>query len=646
MLGGQFLLALFTGLSVDVQWDDYKLRVDSGIPQSGLFVPWRRLGNTFASTMRAVKSAPWIYHEFCKVAPRRARQYTRIGPLRGLGGRHAPSNSSQPNRVVWGSIFALGTGFAFVFGSAGFYEIHAESPPAPVNYQLEKTKKRAGLSKEENRDSISSQHLQVKRSWENPGLYVWGSNSGRVVAPDSEENVVRRPRRIPFFDGLLLRDIKLDRNFGAAITEHGDLLQWGTGYSPGVREPVPTLKGKGLVSIEISKDRIIALSSSGKVYSVPVSQADQASGSKPSESSWIPFLTTTAPISYRTLQPPNLAYSEKVSAVSSGLQHVLLLTSTGRVFSAASSSDEFPSKGQMGISGLTWDTRPTGAYDQPHEIITLRGFDITAVATGDHHSLALDREGRVFAFGDNSSGQLGFEPSAESPFIDAPSLLPTQRLYAGTSLSPRIASIAAGGSNSFFTVDATRVAKPGEDNTPGVSLGRMTADTWSCGQGIVGTLGTGRWTHVQGTPAKIKALSGLFEYDEAANRVVPIRLKRLSVGTTHASATMDNVTHVAAGTSLHTDSENDTNWGADVVWWGGNEFWQLGTGRRNNMALPGYIAPLDDAADELVKGKKKGEKVHRFQITPKHAVTVNGKKVVMEQRVECGRGISAVYSAV
>lgn len=181
---------------------------------------------------------------------------------------------------------------------------------------------------------------------------------------------------------------------------------------------------------------------------------------------------------------------------------------------------------------------------------------------------------------------------------------------------------------------------------PGVGLGRITVDTWACGQGILGTLGTGRWTHVQGTPTKIKSLSGLFEYDETINRVVPIRMKRLSVGSTHASATMDNVTHVAAGTVSNVDSENDTNWGADVVWWGGNEFWQLGMGKRNNVALPGYIAPLGTAADALMKGRKRGEKEHRFQITPKHTISVNGKRVSMEQRVECGRGLSAVYSAV
>ena len=564
--------------------------------------------------------------------------------------RQFNSQSSRHNgllnyRILIYSYLGLGAGTALFHGSRrlSFRELQAEAPPAPVDITIEKPKRTKGLSKEENRDVISSQHLQVKRSWENPGVYAWGSNSGRVVAPDSDETLIKQPRRIPCFDGILLRDVKLDRNFGAAITENGDLLQWGIGYSNDTREPVATLKGKDLTSIEISTDRIIALSSGGKVYSLPVSQEDQTKGAKPTESSWIPFWSSKSKVSYRTIEPQNMAWGERVSSISSGLENLLILTSNGRLFSAASSSEAFPSRGEMGIPGLSWTTRPPGPYDQPHEITTLRGFQISAIATGDYHSLALDKEGRAFAFGDNSSGQLGFDPSAESPYIDAPSLLPISRLYSGTNLSPRVTSIAAGGANSFFTIDATRVAQPGEDPTKRIGLGRITADTWACGQGILGTLGTGRWTHIQGTPVKLKALSGLFEWDETNNTAIPIRLKRLAVGSTHASATMDNVTHVKAGTSAATDSRNDTNWGADVVWWGGNEFYQLGMGKRNNVSVPGYIAPLDSVA-ERERAKRKEE--HRFQITPKHRVNVAGRNLSIEQRVECGRMVSAVYSGV
>lgn len=274
---------------------------------------------------------------------------------------------------------AAAAGF-LIFATAGagcFYALgyprtlNAEAVPAPAEIKFEQARKRAS-SREENRDLISSQHLQVKKSWENPGVYAWGSNSGKVVAPDSDEPFIKTPRRIAFFDGKLIRDIKLDRSFGAAITESGDLLQWGTGFSESSTGPEATLKGKGLVKLTISRDRILALSSNGTVYSVPASQIDQNSGPKTLEDSWFPFWKSRATISYRKLQPTNISWGETVSDVSSGLEHCLILTSKGRVFSAASGTEDFPSKGQLGIPGLTWTTRPAGPYDQPHEISTLR----------------------------------------------------------------------------------------------------------------------------------------------------------------------------------------------------------------------------------------------------------------------------------
>ena len=536
-----------------------------------------------------------------------------------------------------GVIVAIGAGATIFHNSRwlGLQELHAEAVPASGDIVIEKPKRKAGLSKEDTRDTISSQHLQVKRSWENPGLYAWGSNSGRVVAPDSDETVIKTPQRISFFDGQVLRDLKLDRKFAAAISEKGDLYQWGVDYASSVPEPILTLRGKDLVSLTLSKDRIIALSAKGTVYSVPVSRDDQLSGPKPNESSWIPFWSTKSPISYRTIHP-ELSRSERITSIASGLEHLLLLTSSGRVFSAAASSTAFPTRGQLGIPGLIWATRPKGPYDQPHELSTLRGFKLRAIAAGDYHSLALDSEGRVFGFGDNAVGQLGQDPSSEVQYIDAPSLLPMSRLYAGTSQTPTVTSIAAGGLNSFFTVDATRVAQPGQDTSASL-VGRVYADTWACGQGIMGQLGTGRWTHVQGTPVKIKALSSLFEYDETNNSVIPIRLARFSVGATHAAAIMANVTHLDAHKG---SSENDTNWGADVLWWGGNEFYQLGTGKRNNCNQPVYIGPLDGGeVDEK-------REAHRFQATPRKKVKVNGRWLELEQRVECGRYVSAVYSGV
>ena len=79
-----------------------------------------------------------------------------------------------------------------------------------------------------------------------------------------------------------------------------------------------------------------------------------------------------------------------------------------------------------------------------------------------------------------------------------------------------------------------------------------------------------------------------------------------------------------------------------MLWWGGNEHYQLGTGKRSNVNNPIYIAPLDVEAEKQ-KGRKDD---HRFQITPRKSIRVGGSIVSVEQRIECGRGVTAVYSGL
>ncbi|KAB8659306.1 hypothetical protein FH972_026195 [Carpinus fangiana] len=511
--------------------------------------------------------------------------------------------------------------FTYYNGGSLIRDVHADEPeqkPAPVELVFEE-KVVPGASKNETRDRISSQHLQVRKSWENPGVWCWGANDGKVAAPDTSDGIVRNPRWMAYFDGKLLRDLKLTRDFGAAISEDGDLLQWGSSYSNDETAPVKTLTGKNLTSLAISKDRILALARDGQVYSLSVSQDEQHLGPKPKSASWIPGFPSTSAVSYRTITPQDLGWNEKIIEISSGLEHALILTSKGRVFSSASASSDFPSKGEFGIPGLTWFTRPAGPYDQAHEIHALGGFKVSKIACGDHHSVALDRQGRVFTWGDNQRGQLGIgDTSKEVTFYDTPALVPIAKLYQGTMQRPKVTSVSAGGNTTFFTVDAERIAAPdaSDRRTAMQGLGRVTADTWACGHGIWGQLGNGRWTHVQALPCKIAPLSGLFEYDEARRRAIPIRLREVSVGANHCAAVMDNVTYVGATDST---SDQDTNWGADVLFFGNNEFYQLGTGKRNNVVTPTYIQPLDRVA-EIREGKRGKEEEHRFHATPRSTV--------------------------
>ncbi|KFY81980.1 hypothetical protein V498_08672 [Pseudogymnoascus sp. VKM F-4517 (FW-2822)] len=567
-------------------------------------------------------------------------------------GRRYSSNGDPPTPDRSAAIRRTGLLVSAIIGAGAVYAItYSRTPPeakAPKSHipHAELTfeqERKTPASAEENRESISPQHIQIKKSWENPGVFAWGSNTGHVVAPESNEPAIKSPKRITYFDGLVLRDLKLDRNFGAAVTENGDVLQWGAGYSTDLPGPTATLTGQNITKISLTGDRVIALAKNGSVFSLPVSRKAQLEDPKPKQSSLLGLWSSKSPISYEEIKIPNLNYGEKVSDISTGQEHCLLLTSAGRLFSSATSHASFPAKGQLGVPGLMRSVLPAGEVHlhPAHEIEGLKGTRISKIAAGDYHSVCVDDRGRVFTFGDNSAGQLGIEPTPEKSHLNAPFLLPVDKLYSGTKLTPFVTNVAAGGNDTFFTVDA-RPSTPNLDGPGGVQITpRVTADVWSCGTGIHGTLGNSRWTHIQGAPSKIKALSGLCEYDESTNTTVPIRIGRLSIGATHASAQISNITNVITDQSSGAASENETNYGADVLFWGGNEFFQLGTGRRNNVSVPTYIAPLDARQDRDI-GKRTD---HRFQVAPRKKIVVGGRTVEVEQRVECGRGVTAVYSA-
>jgi nucleolar protein 9 len=271
--------------------------------------------------------------------------------------------------------------------------------------------------------------------------------------------------------------------------------------------------------------------------------------------------------------------------------------------------------------------------DAPHEIKTPNDAKVKQLATGDYHSLLLTKDGDVLVFGDNSFGQLGVQFDPSLPFRDRPVQLPIRSLYRDGPRFPQATGVAAGGANSFFTVDVQQVG-PTDDLK---AAGRVTSDIWTCGRGIWGALGNGKWTHLQDHPIKLKTLSGLVEYDEVTKALMPIRLSDISVGTTHVAAILSNQAHLNRSSASSLETADDA--GLDVVWWGGNEHFQLGSGKRSNLSTPTHInVPPEAGSDD--------KKPARLQMMPRHRGKAGGRNVNMRQRVECGRHISAIYSAL
>ena len=106
--------------------------------------------------------------------------------------------------------------------------------------------------------------------------------------------------------------------------------------------------------------------------------------------------------------PSVLPAGVAVTAVAGGLAHSLALTSAGGVLAWGGNSS-----GQLG-TGNNQNSAVPSSVQIPS------GTFITAIAAGDNHSLALTSTGRVLAWGDNGSGQLGNPIVAGPPNTNVP----------------------------------------------------------------------------------------------------------------------------------------------------------------------------------------------------------------------------------
>ena len=105
---------------------------------------------------------------------------------------------------------------------------------------------------------------------------------------------------------------------------------------------------------------------------------------------------------------------------------------------------------------------------------------VTAIATGDGHSVALTKDGNVWAWGDNQHGQLGVGNYSNSPLKDTPVRV--------TGLTGTVTAIAAGGNNSAVLIGD---------------------DVWAWGDSSFGQLGTGGGAIRNVTPVKVAGLDAV-----------------------------------------------------------------------------------------------------------------------------------------
>ncbi|KAJ3364503.1 hypothetical protein GGF32_001603 [Allomyces javanicus] len=464
------------------------------------------------------------------------------------------------------------------------------------------------------------------------GLYVWGSNAAGLVDPRTAppvgsvstdptadvrgENCVKRPQRMRFFDGVALRGVVFGDDVAVAIDARGDVFQWGHRFAPTASEPIRTLTGLDIVQVHVANDALLALSRTGTLYVIPVEAAAQAqmSGTDPlvlpratpatrsespksSSSSWWPFGRSAQPAT-TAIWPTLAIQGDTIADVRAGNDHVVVRTKKGEVYSAALAPRAVAAGAlgrgvQPGEAQVDEDGNVDRVVPQLHKVEVVGKVD--EIAAGAAHALARTSDGRVWAWGTNTHGQLCLGTWTKGTEIVP---LPTE-------IHPRkdasVQSITAAGQMSAFITTTSTTG---------------TTDVLVCGNGQFGTLGHGQYIHVQPSAVTVKEISNRTEYNEAAKKIVPIGIRTLALGPYHAAA-------VLQGTMAPL--------GNDVLFWGAGTCYATAQARRKHLAMPVPGHPLPWRFGEGHAEVENGDGVDRMLVRD-------------DQEVVVGPTVSCVYS--
>ncbi|KAF7796898.1 hypothetical protein EIP86_008083 [Pleurotus ostreatoroseus] len=508
---------------------------------------------------------------------------------------------------------------------------------------------------------------------------VWGSNKTHTLSSDDHvPESIRTPAVADWLKDVALRDLVLHERHAACIDAKGDVYQWGDGFfgSAGPEnastsgKPALTLRGKNITKLQATPDRVFALSASGRIYVLSANTTQQelpAGAPTPSSNPWwgtgwlwgeeeqIDFAEVTA--------HEKLGHGETFVSIAAGQNHLLALTSSGRTFAHPINS-KANVYGQLGFRKFDIPDRSASTSSRPHlhqartnveltpklisdpyantspaarpatspvtnqkppsddgsihwsdklfEVPALRGVKIDQIAAGNRSSFVRTEQGRVLGWGANEFGQIGLGSNVSIP---APTVPTEVILWRSTPRTMRTTclDIYAGGDLTFFKVE----------RTDGSAMPYI--DVLACGNGLYGGLGNAAFSNAQSTPVRTRNVSGLLEYSERTNNLQPIYPHAISVSPTgHVLLTLDTLARSGPGGSG----------GRDLLVWGANQEYQLGSGKRGSVATPAVLHAPD--GQRLMLGRRTAD-----------VKDLGGrlwkKGVVVEQCAVAGWGNSLVY---
>ncbi|ODV62806.1 Ran guanyl-nucleotide exchange factor [Ascoidea rubescens DSM 1968] len=261
----------------------------------------------------------------------------------------------------------------------------------------------------------------------NNQLWSWGTNDSGVLGRDTSgkeklrdieegsdsedeigelnesESTPGLVQELPY-DPKVFPDIKIVQlaatdNLSAILYSTGEVFAWGTfrcnegvlGFSEDIKiqtRPTKISELKDIVKLSSGKDHIIALSTSGHVFGWGNGQQYQLARK---------VLERTR---LKTLRPASLGIKNIVN-IGSGESHSFAIDKKGDVYSWGLN--------QFGQCGTEEELEDNSVVMIPTKVDELSGKDIIEIVGGEHHSLALSKDGSVYVFGRYDLKEIGIK---------------------------------------------------------------------------------------------------------------------------------------------------------------------------------------------------------------------------------------------
>jgi len=235
--------------------------------------------------------------------------------------------------------------------------------------------------------------------------------------------------------------------------------------------------------------------------------------------------------------------SNHESVIDIGKGHFVVLKGDGSVWSWGDHT-----YGQLGVRPSTLESAKPSA---------IRGTDgnrlsdIKSIAAGGYHTVALDKNNEVWTWGRNSSGQLGYvtpmigssdqmEPNANPKIVMKKAVAISAGEYHTLAVDEQ-GQVWAWGSGAYGQIGRTGVAVipelvPGLSNIVAVAAGAdhslaLTREgtVFAWGRNTSGQLGTGQSGHINPVPKEIASLTGIMEIAAGDNHTIALKQDRTTI---------------------------------------------------------------------------------------------------------------------